>query len=216
MSVFAIAHRAANSIAGLQAATAWGADVIECDVHEHRGRLEIRHLKSAGPLPFLWDKWELVPASAPRLLLAELLDANVAGSAIMLDLKGRRVSTGWAVAELLRLGYRHPLLVCSRHWPLVDVFADARGVRRVLSARRPWELTKLRRRLAGANLVYGVSVHQSLLDQRVVADLNQHVEVVMTWPINDLTALDRVIDLGVTGIISDEQLVLDEVVRRRA
>ena len=30
--------------------TCLGVDVIECDVHAHRGRLEVRHLKTAGPL----------------------------------------------------------------------------------------------------------------------------------------------------------------------
>ena len=62
----AIAHRAGNSLAGLHAANELGVDVIECDVHRHRGHLEVRHLKTAGPLPFLWDRWELAPASAPR------------------------------------------------------------------------------------------------------------------------------------------------------
>ena len=65
--VLAIAHRAGNSLAGMHAANELGVDVIECDVHTYRGRLEVRHLRTAGPLPFLWDKGELVSASAPRL-----------------------------------------------------------------------------------------------------------------------------------------------------
>lgn len=217
MRALAIAHRAANSLAGLDAAIVMGADVIECDVHEHRGRLEVRHLKSAGPLPFLWDKWELVPASAPRLQLSELLDANRHGATLMLDLKGRRVSTGRAVLALVQeTEYRHPLVVCSRHWPLVDVFADVPGVQRVLSARNRTELTRLRRRLSSPRGGHGVSVHRSLLDRDVVAELNQRVNVVMTWPINDVASLDRMLALGVTGIISDEKDVLAELIRRQS
>ena len=44
MNVLAIAHRAGNSLMGLAIANDLGVDVIECDVHRHRGRLEVRHL----------------------------------------------------------------------------------------------------------------------------------------------------------------------------
>nr|MCW2727236.1 glycerophosphodiester phosphodiesterase [Aeromicrobium sp.] len=214
--VLAIAHRAGNTLAGLETANLLGADVIECDVHEHHGRLEVRHLKTAGPLPFLWDKWELVPASAPRLVLAELLDADRHGTTFMLDLKGRRPSTGRAVVDLLHeSGIRHPVLVCSRHWPLVDAFADVPYVRRVLSARNRGELTRLLRRLASTGPVHGVSVHRSLLDRDVVAELNRRVDVVMTWPVNDVVSLDHLLEIGVTGIISDENQVLSELIRRQ-
>ena len=67
MTLLAIAHRAGNSLAGLREANRLGADVIECDVHAYRGRLEVRHLKTAGPLPFLWDRWE--PVSYTHLTL---------------------------------------------------------------------------------------------------------------------------------------------------
>ena len=125
MTVLAIAHRAGNSLAGLAAANDLGVDVIECDVHDHRGRLEVRHLKTAGPLPFLWDRWELVSAAAPRLGLAELLAADRHGTTFMLDLKGRRPTTGRAVAELLHeVGHARPLLACGRWWPAVDGLAE--------------------------------------------------------------------------------------------
>jgi len=217
MSVLAIAHRAGNSLAGLHAANALGVDVIECDVQEHRGRLEVRHLKSAGPLPFLWDRWELASASAPRLGLAELLDADQHGATFMLDLKGRRASTAQAVAALLHeRGHDRPLLVCGRHWPLVDAVAALPFAQRVLSAGNPRELARLRERVPSAGEVHGVSVHRSLLDGAVVTELSRHVEVVMTWPVNDIAALDHVLGLGVTGIISDEEHVLTEVLRRQA
>jgi hypothetical protein len=51
--VLAIAHRAGNSLSVLHAANCLHVDVIECDVHHYRGRLEGRHLKTAEPLPFL-------------------------------------------------------------------------------------------------------------------------------------------------------------------
>lgn len=213
----AIAHRAGNSLSALQTAREVGADVVECDVREHRGRIEVRHLKSAGPLPFLWDTWELVSASAPRLGLAELLDADQHDVTFMLDVKGRRASTAALVARLLhRYAGHHPLLVCGRWWPSVDAVADLPFVKPVLSARNGVELTRLRQRLAVADRqTYGVSVHMALLDAGIVEELHSRVEVVMTWPVNDLPALDRMLDVGVSGIISDQPYVLAALRGRR-
>ena len=222
MGVLAIAHRAGNSLAGLHAANELGADVIECDVHHHRGRLEVRHLKTAGPLPFLWDRWELASASAPRLGLDELLTADRHGTLFMLDLKGRSTSAARSVARLLHEGgHHHPVLVCSRYWPSVDALSRLPYVQPILSARNRVELSRLRQRLAGApgtavgRAPYGVSVHRSLLDRDVVAELHGYVEVVMTWPVNDRETLASVLDIGVTGVISDEFDVLRLMLDRR-
>ena len=223
MSLLAIAHRAGNSLAGLHEANLLGADIIECDVHAHRGRLEVRHLKTAGPLPFLWDRWELASASAPRLGLAELLDADRRGTTFMLDLKGRSVSTGRAVAELLHeRAHQQPVLVCGRYWPAVEAVARLPYARLVLSARNRAELAALLRRLdsvdrfegADRTLPYGVSLHRSLLDAALVGRLRRTVEVVMTWPIDDLDRLDRVVGFGANGLITNEPEILREVGRR--
>jgi hypothetical protein len=215
----AIAHRAGNSLAGLRAANELGVDVIECDVHRHRGRLEVRHLKTAGPLPFLWDRWELASASAPRLGLHELLAAEHHGAVVMLDVKGRRLATARAVTDSLsRLAPDRPVLVCGRFWPGVEELARLPSVRPVLSARNKLELARLRRRLAtrgGPPPPYGVSVHRSLLDRDVVEELHGAVEVVMTWPVDDLATLDVVVGLGVSGVISESDEVLAQVLHGR-
>ena len=209
MTPLAIAHRAGNSLAGLHAANALGVDVIECDVHEHRGRLEVRHLKTAGPLPFLWDTWELASAAAPRLGLHELLTADEHGTTFMLDIKGRRASTARSVASLLHdTGHDRPVLACGRWWPAVDLLAELPFVQPVLSARKAGELVRLRRRLETGAPAHGVSVHRSLLDADVVAELHRHVAVVMTWPVNDLATLESTLAIGVTGVLSDEAHVL--------
>ncbi|WP_110183357.1 glycerophosphodiester phosphodiesterase [Nocardioides solisilvae] len=215
MRPLAVAHRAGNSLAGLRAAHELGVDVVECDVHHHRGRLEVRHLKTAGPLPFLWDRWELASARAPRLGLAELLDAGRHGTTFMLDLKGRRTGAGVAVARLLHeVAPGSPVLACGRHWPSVAAAATLPWVRPVLSARNRAELALLHRRLEDGPAVHGVSVHRDLLDPATVTRLAARTEVVMTWPVNDLASLDTMQARGVTGIISDEPEVLAELLRR--
>lgn len=219
MTVLAVAHRAGNSLAGLHAANRMGVDVIECDVHAYRGRLEVRHLKTAGPLPFLWDRWELASASSPRLGLGELLDAGARGAVVMLDLKGRRESVGSDVADLLHeRSHVDRVLICGRAWRSVDqVTARLPYARPVLSARTRPELGALQRRLATSSAPpYGVSVHAGLLDDRVAAVLRGHVEVLMTWPVNERRTLDRVLSAGANAIISDEADVLRAVLGMRS
>jgi glycerophosphoryl diester phosphodiesterase len=226
VDVLAIAHRAGNSLAALRAGIDVGADVLEADVHAHRGRLEVRHHKSMGPLPWLWDRhgpgllpsprdrWELMRATE-QLQLRELLDAAEGGATLMLDLKGvGRV--GPAVVRLLHArSPSAPVIVCGRWWPSVDVFTGREWARPVLSARSRTELTKLRRRVQRGPAPYGVSVHSSLVSREVVDELRRRVDVVMTWPVNDDQALDQVIAAGVNGVISDELDVLRTVVSRR-
>jgi glycerophosphoryl diester phosphodiesterase len=215
--VLAVAHRAGNDLEQLRAAVELGADVVEADVHRHRGRLEVRHLKSMGPVPYLWDRWYLVPKSVRQLQLAELLDAvgPVAGRAtLMVDLKGVG-GVGAAVARALHERVPDaPVLVCSRWWPSVEPFAGSPWARPLLTARGTTELSRLRRRLR-TRPPYGVSVHRSLLTAPVVAELRARVPLVMTWPVNDEAALEHVLRLGVTGVISDEAAVLRAVVGER-
>jgi glycerophosphoryl diester phosphodiesterase len=212
----AIAHRAGNSLAALKAAVQLGADVFELDVHSHQGRLEVRHLKTMGPLPFLWDRWELVPASVRQLRFEELLEAADPTALLMVDLKGVG-SVGPHVARVLHAhAPDREVLVCSRWWPSVDSFAGADWVRPVLSARTRTELARLRARVRRPPAPYGVSVHRSLLTAPLVAELRSSVEVVMSWPINDERTLDAVLAMGVNGVISDETHVLRTLLERRA
>jgi glycerophosphoryl diester phosphodiesterase len=226
--VLAVAHRAGNDLAALRAAVELGADVLEADVHSHRGRLEVRHHKSLGPLPWRWDRrarpgsvpllrdsWELRPAADFPLRLAGVLAAARPGTTLMLDLKGVG-GVGPAVLRQLHLEAPDtPLMVCARWWPSVDAFADQPEVQTVLSARGRIELARLGRRLARGPVPHGVSVHRSLLDAELVQALRQRVDLVLTWPVNDERALEQVLSLGVTGVITDDAQVLSDVVGLR-
>ena len=215
MDVLAVAHRAGNSLSGLAAAPLLGADVVELDVHAYRGRLEVRHLKTAGPLPFLWDRWELRAASEPRLELVDVLVATPPQVTLMLDLKGPRTLIGTATGRLLReQGWSRPVLACGRRWAAVDALAaELDQVQPVLSVRNRVELGLLLRRLDTAPAPYGVSVHASLLTRPLVGRLHQHLERVLTWPVEDLVALESVLSMGVTGVISGDAAVLAELTR---
>ena len=90
-------------------------------------------------------------------------------------------------------------------------------MRPVLSARNRAERAALDRRLWASDLPppHGVSLHESLLDRPFVHRLRDRVEVVMTWPVNDPATLDRVVGLGVNGVISDDPAILRAVLRGR-
>ena len=214
MTVFGIAHRAGNSLAGLREAHRADADVVECDVHEHRGRLEVRHLQTSGPVPFLRDLWEHTSRSASRLELKEVLRADQRPTRFMLDLKGTTVETGRSVADLLhQIGHRDEVWACGRYWPSVERLAELPWVRPVFSARTRVGRAALEQRLSTRGLAapYGVSLHVSLLDQPFVELLRERVQVVMTWPVNTIATLERVVALGANGIITDEPAILGAV-----
>ena len=219
MTLLAIAHRAGNDLTALRTAVELGVDVLEADVHVRAGRLEVRHSKHLRPLPLLWDRGpvglELHRASGPQLELAAVLGALDGTTALLLDLKGPG-RVGARVAELVHAGApTAPVLVCSRWWPGLEPFATVPWARPVLTARTPLELRRLQRRLTRGRRPYGVSLHRSLLSAEVVTGLRDHVEVVMTWGVNDLETLAEVVDLGVNGVISDEADVLRQVLARR-
>ena len=216
-AALAIAHRAGNSLTRLRPATELGVDVIEADVVSYPGRLEVRHLKTMGPLPLLWDKWELRSTRTPRLGLVELLQAAKPDVTVMLDLKGRDVEAGSDVARALHEhAPQRPVLVCSRFWPILAPFEAIEWVRTVRSARTRAELAPL---LAASTAPgYGASVHRSLMTPDVVGRLHERVDVVMTWPINDDATLEQMLALretGTIGVISDELDVLRTLLLKR-
>ena len=136
-----IAHRAGNDLTALRA-VAGLADVAEADVHLFRGRLEVRHAKTIGPVPVLWERWLLVPRPPRALGLAEVLAAVPDGTGLMLDLKGpdprlpravRAAIAGWADGRAL--------VVSSRVWPHLATFRGRPGLVTMRSAGTRWRRT---------------------------------------------------------------------------
>jgi glycerophosphoryl diester phosphodiesterase len=206
---FVIAHRSGNSLAALRAAEADGVRTVEADVHLFRGRLEVRHLKTLGPVPILWDRWKLGNPLRQRLLVAELLSAAGEGTELVLDLKGRDRRIGELVLEALRPHLERGIRVtiCARSWPLLEPLRGQAGVRRIHSIGSARQLERLRRQARGGR-VDGVSIHERLLDPRTVDELRELAEVVMTWPVNTLERGRELLVCGVDGLISDRPSLL--------
>ena len=208
----AIAHRAGNDLATLRAAEAAGADLVEADVWSYRGRLEIRHLKTMGPVPLLWDRWKLASARGPRLLIADILAAARPSTQFMFDLKGTDAELPRALIEAIRAsGRAGPYTVCSQRWELLRPFDEIADACVAASIGGPRQLRRAWGRLADDDRRI-VSIHFKLLDAETVQRLKQRARGVITWPINTPERLEKVLAWGVDGFTSDNL----EVVRQYA
>jgi glycerophosphoryl diester phosphodiesterase len=199
----AISHRYGNSVAQITTAAAVGAAFVECDVWCSRGVLEVRHAKTLGPIPVLWDKWYVKVRPSKALLLNEVLAALPAGMGIMIDLKGDDRRAPEMLLDALRgLAGDHPVMVSARFWdhlPSLRVLPELMlfhsvGSRRQLQRVRP--LLRERERDA-------VVVQYRLLDADVVRSLREQVSMVATWPVNTDERLARAVEWGIDAVITD-------------
>ena len=199
---FVVAHRAGNQLDRLREAERLGVALVEADVRLFRGRPEVRHLKSVGPLPLYWDRWAVASPFRRSLLLTELLAATRPETELMLDLKGRDARLAAIVrAELEPLLPDRRFTVCARSWELLEAF-DGLPVRRFASVGSRRQLRTLLARYAHTG-VDGVSIHERLLDARAVAELRAVAGLVLTWPVNAPARARELVGLGVDGLISD-------------
>jgi glycerophosphoryl diester phosphodiesterase len=199
---FLVAHRAGNRLADLHLAEHLKPTLVEADVRLYRGRLEVRHLKTAGPIPVLWDRWELRASWRPRLRLDELLEATSAQTELMLDLKGprKRLAEG-VLREIEPYWNERRFTICARRWRLLEPFAGT-PVRRIHSVGNARQLREVLRRYANRRLD-GISIHERLADKETVAALGEIADVIMAWPVNEPERARALLRLGVAGLITD-------------
>lgn len=210
-----IAHRAANDISTLRAACSAGVDVVEADVRFHRGRLEVRHLKTMGRIPLLWDRWKLAPAWGARFTLEDLLPAAPMGCELMLDVKGGGEQFPREVVRVVReLMPNREYSVCSQFWDLLLAFHEDPHARIVHSIGSVKMLRDVLPRLEG-HRSDAVSIQMKLLTPTVVEDLLRRVNLVMAWPVNREADLVRLQSWGVNGFISDRLDLLRALLAKR-
>ena len=203
-SPFLVAHRAGNDLSMLRRADAQTTvRLVEADVHLFRGRMEVRHLKTVGPVNVLWDRWELASPRTARLLIERLLADAAPDTELMLDLKGRDPRLpGRLLDALAEAGERGRVTVCSRNWAFLEPLDSVPGVRVVHSVGSSRQLAALRRRFSGRRLE-GISIHRKLLDAAVVADLRTRADLILTWPIADPDEARLIGGWGVDGVITE-------------
>jgi 2,4-dienoyl-CoA reductase-like NADH-dependent reductase (Old Yellow Enzyme family) len=170
-----------------------------------------------GLLPWLWDRWYLVPASAERLLLAALIDGLPDGVTLMLDLKGWHPWLGRAIAKAMEeVAPGRPYVVSGRQWQMLSAFESLEHVQIIHSARSPRELKALPRRIAG-HRTDAICMHRQLLaNPRWVALARRLAPTLLTWPVVDHATADEALSYGADGLIIDGVDLLAEIARKHA
>lgn len=191
---FVVAHNAGDSLATARAAVDIGADVVEIDVISRGGALFAGHPRSAGvfsrvllrtlPLELAWEEAARAPA-------------------VKLDLKEDSAGFVRSVQRFLadRAGTR--TLIVTRYPHVIDAFAsDMPHVVRFLST-PPEALACLLgdERLAAS--IDGVSAAPTTFDAEAVAWLRERGLLSSSSVVNTFAAADRLLALGVNGIITD-------------
>jgi hypothetical protein len=210
-----IAHRVGNEPETLPRAVAAGADLIEADVHLYRRRLEVRHTKTMGVLPWLWDRWYLVPAAAERLSLAALVERTPAGVTLMLDLKGWHPWLGRTVAAAMEDAVAgRPYVVASRTWPVLTAFEQLDHVCIIHSVAGPREALALPRRLA-RHRTDAVCMHQRVLAHSRWAAQARKFAPLLAWPVASSAAARDALAYGASGLVVDGLDLLADLSRER-
>jgi glycerophosphoryl diester phosphodiesterase len=207
-----IAHRYGNRLDALAAATGCGAQLIEIDVWYHRGRLEVGHDKTLGPIPLRWDRWSLALGRSRPLSLAALLARFPEGVAPMFDLKGEHPALPDALLRATEDQLPHrPYAVSSQNWDFLDAFlgvGEARVIRSIGSEQAVARMRGDLPRWSGA----GVGFNQELLTPSLIEEFAAGTPLIVTWTVNAIWRAQDLLRQGVGGIISDNL----ELIRRLA
>jgi len=198
-----VAHRAGNDLHALRAAEQAGVDLVEADVWWWRGRLEVRHSKTMGPIPLLWDRWMLAPGWTRRLTLEALVRATQPGTELMLDLKGSASELpGLVLDAMARDAPGRAYTVSSQWWDQLQPFEGVEQARAVYSIGNERMREAIEVRLGG-RVADGIAIHERMLTAARVERLRELASTLFSWPINDRRRFDELVGWGVNGIISD-------------
>ncbi len=207
----AIAHRAGNDLARLEHATSIGADLVELDVWLRRGRLEVRHAKTVGPLPLLRERWRLSPAWGPRLELEAVIETAGPDVQLMVDLKSETLALSEGiVAAFDRCLPAATYAVTTREWWLLEPFEGRDGVCLIPSAAWPHELAELMPTLG--DRFHALSMHITLVEPALMSELSGRGVSTFVWPVNTTAELERVLGAGAAGVNSDNLDLLAQVI----
>ena len=212
-----IAHRGASAAApehtveAFDLAVAQGADVLELDVRPARdGELVVIHdatlARTAGD-PRRVDQLtrleleRLAPSVRP-LTLGQMLGRYGDSVQLLIELKDPEPETEGLLVDSLE---RHGMIDAVR----VQVF-DALALRRLRLRAPRLSLTSLHRRRPSARtldttarLAGGVGVLHRRIDAALVSAAHARGLAISAWTVNSDAAIDRVLRLGVDGVITD-------------
>jgi glycerophosphoryl diester phosphodiesterase len=200
-----VAHRAGNDPTTAVGAARAGADYIEADLRLWRRRtVEIRHFKSAGPIPLYWERWRWVRQCGPCLRLRDVMRRGEwKHVGLFLDLKGRDERIADELISHLPIPL--PIVVASAHWSLLQGFEIFASVTRAASVRTRLERARFLRRPPNVDVV---SINHRLLDQQLVMRLQALGFAVYAWAVEGRALAEELISWNVDGLIGSDTSML--------
>lgn len=214
---FASAHRAGNNRREALKAIEAGADLLETDIWLHKGRLELRHKETLGPIPILWEKWAIAPGWTRRYLLRDLLKDAPEDILLFLDFKGNNPDLGPEVLkELQRYAPERTVAICGRNYPLLQTIAEEPNILCFYSvgSEEEWPVAQ---ELIAANSYPALSIEESLATPERMEWINSLGGVVVCWNVQTAERMQELRALGVDGFTTDspELLYLIRKLRER-
>lgn len=208
---FASAHRAGNSREQALRAIEAGADLLETDIWLHRGRLELRHKQTLGPVPILWEKWSIAPGWTPRYLLRDLLHDAPEDILLFLDFKGEAMDLGPEVLkELQRFAPDRVVAICGRNYPQLQTIADAPNILCFYSVGENEEWSTAQKLIADSTYP-ALSIHADLATPERMAWMNDIGGVVVCWNVQTVEKMEELRKLGVDGFTTDSPELLTRI-----
>jgi len=209
-----IAHRAGNDPIRLRKAESAGVDLIECDLWLYHDRLEVRHEKTAGPLPVLWDRWSLAPGWRSRWTLTDLLRSASHSTELFFDLKGWNARLpGLLLAIIAEEMPDRPFSVSSQNWELLRPFRTIPQVTTFYSIGNPRQLRAFPGQIEPSRKI-SVSIHSKLLTPSTIAYLRGRSDHIIPWKIRTMAHAQQLLAWGVDGLNVDDPSLLRELVRK--
>jgi glycerophosphoryl diester phosphodiesterase len=211
----AIAHRAGNDLELARAAIDYGADMLETDVWPRLGRLEIRHVKTIGPIPIFWEKWHIDSFGGRTLRLNELVEGLPGDVRLFLDLKGENPNLGKRIVRAIaNIQQDREIILCGRTWRQLDPIERLPNVHVFYSVGTEKELARIWSRLESQEHP-AVSIHHGLLTEDTLARLNELRTTIIAWTVNDPSIARSLFERGVDGFTSDNEEMLKRIAKYR-
>lgn len=212
---FGSAHRAGNSRNQALAAIEAGADLLETDIWLHKGRLELRHKQTLGPIPILWEKWSIAPGWTPRYYLRDLLQDVPEDVLIFLDFKGDEMELGPEVLkELQQTAPNRTIAICGRNYPQLQTIADAPNIICFYSvgSDEEWPVAK---ELIAMSSPPALSIEASYATDERMAWMNSIDGLVVCWNVQTPERMRELQALGVDGFTTDSPDLLARIRKLR-
>lgn len=208
---FASAHRAGNTRNQAMRAIDAGADLLETDIWLHKGRLELRHKQTLGPIPILWEKWSIAPGWTPRYLLSDLLQDAPEDVLLFLDFKGEEMELGPEVLkELQRLAPERVVAICGRNYPQLQLIADDPQIICFYSVgtEEEWPVAQ---QLIASSSYPALSIHAQLVTAERMQWIKDRDGVVVAWDVETREHMEALRELGVDGFTTDNPELISNI-----